>query len=473
MPYRLSGNCVKKTSGETVKCHPTRAEAVAHLRALYKNVEDAKESRMLTPKEFTSKFKVQEKDFAYAREETWVVDSATSALSYLMSVARQEMYMQEASDTKEVIAMIKSLLAFMSDQMDEMNQAVANAEMEDMVMYKDANAQFLTTKESDGKYRWTMITGSAFEDKDGEIISTKAFERDCDEMELTGDYGELLWWHCDGTQHATDKEARPYIPLGVCDTSFVYEKLNIESGTYYDNQIGEHFESHSKEFGASKSFYHKEDEPTDEGVYTFIRTKERSLLPRTKEANLLTRLFGQKEKEMADNKQRIDALKEKLGEDKVTELLEQGKAMSKKAEEFLASKEKKEETKVEEKVEAVATKELTDAIATLKEATESNLVSLKEMKVSVDSVVAKFKELEEANKEILALKENMAQTQGAVATLMGFTPKGFSKFEASKEGKEAELTEEQKKLAAKVKEASVNKSDLDYLSAWIMTGEHA
>ena len=428
---------------------------------------------MLTPKEFTSKFKVQEKDFAYAREETWVVDSATSALSYLMSVARQEMYMQEASDTKEVIAMIKSLLAFMSDQMDEMNQAVANAEMEDMVMYKDANAQFLTTKESDGKYRWTMITGSAFEDKDGEIISTKAFERDCDEMELTGDYGELLWWHCDGTQHATDKEARPYIPLGVCDTSFVYEKLNIESGTYYDNQIGEHFESHSKEFGASKSFYHKEDEPTDEGVYTFIRTKERSLLPRTKEANLLTRLFGQKEKEMADNKQRIDALKEKLGEDKVTELLEQGKAMSKKAEEFLASKEKKEqeETKVEEKVEAVATKELQDAINGLKETSEKATKELTDLVTTMKE--AQEKETKNLVAEITALKENMAQTQGAVATLMGFTPKGFSKFEASKEGKEAELTEEQKKLADKVKEASGNKSDLDYLSAWIMTGEHA
>lgn len=393
MPYKLSGNCVKKTSGETVKCHKTRTEAVSHLRALYANVEDAKESSMSEP-------------------------------------------------------------------------------VETMIMFQDAQSQFLTTKESDGKYRWTMITGSAFQDRDGEIISTKAFERDCDEMELTGDYGELLWWHCDGTQHATDKEARPYIPLGKCDTSFVYEKLNIESGTYYENQIGEHFETHSKEFGASKSFYHREDEPNEEGVYTFIRTKERSLLPRTKEANLLTRLFGQKEKEMADNKERIKALAEKLGEEKVNELLEQGKAMSQKAEEFLASKEKKEEPK-EEKVEAVATKELTDAIATLKETTESTLVSLKEMKVSVDSVVAKFKELEEANKEILALKENMAQTQGAVATLMGFTPKGFSKFEASKEGNEAELTPEQKKLADKVKEASGNKSDLDYLSTWIITGERA
>lgn len=471
MPYQLSGNCVKKTSGETVKCHKTGAEAVAHLRALYANVEDAKESRMLTPKEFVTKFKVQEKDFSYAQAETWGVSDAASAFSYLMSVVRSEIAMQEADDAKEILSMMQNLLSFMNDQIDEMRGAIDESAMEDMVMYKDAQSQFLTTKESDGKYRWTMITGSAFQDRDGEIISTKAFECDCDEMELTGDYGELLWWHCDGTQHATDKEARPYIPLGDCDTSFVYEKLNIESGTYYDNQIGEHFETHSKEFGASKSFYHREDEPNEEGVYTFIRTKERSLLPRTKEANLLTRLFGQKEKEMADNKERIKALAEKLGEDKVNELLEQGKAMSKKAEEFLASKEKKEETKTKEKVEAVVTKELQDAINGLKEASEKSAKDLTDLLTATKE--AQEKETKNLVAEITALKENMAQTQGAVATLMGFTPKGFSKFEASKEGKEAELTEEQKKLAAKIKESNSNKGDLEALSAWIMTGERA
>lgn len=47
MPWKVKGNCVHKenpdgTVGEVVKCHKTRDEAVAHLRALYKNVPDAK-----------------------------------------------------------------------------------------------------------------------------------------------------------------------------------------------------------------------------------------------------------------------------------------------------------------------------------------------------------------------------------------------------------------------------------------------
>ena len=45
MPYFLDGNCVRKGTkeepGETVKCHDTHEEALAHMKALYVNVEDA------------------------------------------------------------------------------------------------------------------------------------------------------------------------------------------------------------------------------------------------------------------------------------------------------------------------------------------------------------------------------------------------------------------------------------------------
>lgn len=44
MPYKLSedGLCVMKDTGETVKCHPTHAEALAHMQALMVNVPEAK-----------------------------------------------------------------------------------------------------------------------------------------------------------------------------------------------------------------------------------------------------------------------------------------------------------------------------------------------------------------------------------------------------------------------------------------------
>lgn len=46
MPWVVKGNCVHKknddgSTGPVVKCHGNREEAVAHLRALYKNVPDA------------------------------------------------------------------------------------------------------------------------------------------------------------------------------------------------------------------------------------------------------------------------------------------------------------------------------------------------------------------------------------------------------------------------------------------------
>ena len=50
MPYFLDGNCVKKGTkedpGETVKCHEDHAAALAHLKTLYANVEDADEKRV-------------------------------------------------------------------------------------------------------------------------------------------------------------------------------------------------------------------------------------------------------------------------------------------------------------------------------------------------------------------------------------------------------------------------------------------
>jgi len=46
MPYKLDGNCVVKAdTGKVVKCHPTHAEALAHLRALEANVPDAKDNK--------------------------------------------------------------------------------------------------------------------------------------------------------------------------------------------------------------------------------------------------------------------------------------------------------------------------------------------------------------------------------------------------------------------------------------------
>lgn len=50
MPYYLDGNCVKKDDGTTVKCHDNHADALAHMRALQMNVDEAKEGKVLSGK---------------------------------------------------------------------------------------------------------------------------------------------------------------------------------------------------------------------------------------------------------------------------------------------------------------------------------------------------------------------------------------------------------------------------------------
>lgn len=507
MPYIRKGKCVHKqnpdgSAGASVGCSDSVEEAKAHLKALYANVPDVSKeagdvssttyvhgpggvlsqpgqtkpkkkkkviNAMLTPKEFSTTFKLKDKDWMYAGQEAWLVSSAISALAALNEIAREEAYSNESTDVAEVSRMMRDLMAFISDQLDEMDEAMTTTS--DMMMYKEVKSQFITTKDADGKVRWTMFTGSAFEDKDQEIISEKALQDDCDQMELTGDYGELLWWHSDGEMHITDKEARPYLPLGKCDISFVDNKINIESGTYYDDKVGAVLNEHSKEFGASKSFWHKEEEPVD-GVYTYIRTKERSLLPRTKEANLLTRLFGQKEKEMADNKERIAALKEKLGEEKTNEILAQGKEMSEKADKFLASKEAKtpKKKKADDKEDAAdegkdeeseSMKEFTETLTAMKESSDKLLLTLKEQ----SDAFTVYKEAKD--KELDEVKANMAQVQSGLATLLGFQPKGGNKFVASesKDTVKKELTAEEKQ---KEKESLGFGGDV---TSWIISGE--
>lgn len=53
MPYKIQGKCVHKLNadgsiGEVVKCHDTPAQAMAHMKALYANVPDAKAESLRT-----------------------------------------------------------------------------------------------------------------------------------------------------------------------------------------------------------------------------------------------------------------------------------------------------------------------------------------------------------------------------------------------------------------------------------------
>lgn len=136
---------------------------------------------------------------------------------------------------------------------------------------------FTVTKDAKtGEYRWTLISSSAYVDRDGEIVTEEALEKAVKRMDETGDYGELRWWHTP-------------IVLGKADFAAVYAHQLIESGTFVSKEVGEKTAAAGNRLGASIGFKHPPTEPKAK-AYHDIAIKERSLLPRGKESNLFTRL---------------------------------------------------------------------------------------------------------------------------------------------------------------------------------------
>jgi hypothetical protein len=163
-------------------------------------------------------------------------------------------------------------------------------------------AALTVTKDAKGEYRWTLISSSAYVDRDGEIVTEEALERAVEKMKATGEYGNLLWWHTP-------------IVLGKADFAMVHAHQLLESGTFASKDIAQKVEAAAAGLGASIGFGHTPDQPRNK-EYHDIAIKERSLLPRGKESNLFTRLRvagGSRMKELtAEKRAGLVAL---LGED--------------------------------------------------------------------------------------------------------------------------------------------------------------
>lgn len=195
-----------------------------------------------------------------------------------------------------------------------------------MSVFKDAN----------DKWRWVLFSSSAFKDKDGEIVSTKAQEDDIARMDASGDYGVLRWWHV-GNPYTTKSAdwksytAGPGINLGTCDYSAMQGRIRVESGTFDNDAVGEAFSKVANKQSVSIGFSHPDDEPVG-GTFENIHTFERSLLPDGINSNYLADVLviTKENKEMDDKK--VNALKELLGDELTTHVLAQAAKSDKEAE---------------------------------------------------------------------------------------------------------------------------------------------
>lgn len=150
-----------------------------------------------------------------------------------------------------------------------------------------AAPSFTVFKDASDRYRWVAQSSTAFEDRDREIVSTKALADDCRFADKHQAYGPLRWWHSPG------------LDLGDCDFNAMHGRVLIESGTFRSPSIALKVAAAAPGLEISLGFLHLPSEPDANGVFHHIRRFERSLVPRGKASNRFT-AFTVKETTMFD-----------------------------------------------------------------------------------------------------------------------------------------------------------------------------
>lgn len=140
--------------------------------------------------------------------------------------------------------------------------------------------------------RWLAFSSNGYEDRDKEIVSTKALMADVERTAKDGQFGPLRWWHC-GAPNPTspDEPWGPGVDLGWCDWAGMSGPFLVESGTFIDDRIGEAIAQKAPGLALSLGFFHPKSEPDADGVFDHIRRFERSLAPAGKVANTLTAFY--------------------------------------------------------------------------------------------------------------------------------------------------------------------------------------
>lgn len=139
---------------------------------------------------------------------------------------------------------------------------------------------FTVYKSSDGTPRWLARTTTAYRDRDREIIAIKALDADSQRMTAAHQYGPLRFWHL-GKPDPLDASAPwgPGLDVGDCDFSTQIGTTRVESGTFKSAALARRIAETAGEYELSPGFFHPPDQPGADGVFSTIRTFERSLVP--------------------------------------------------------------------------------------------------------------------------------------------------------------------------------------------------
>lgn len=224
---------------------------------------------------------------------------------------------------------------------------------------KEATAPttFLTFKDKNGQWRWVLKSSNAFEDRDGEVVTTKALNRDIQRTDRTHEYGPLRWWHVGKPEWKNPLDWKSVVAgkgldIGDCDFSAMEGPVLIESGTFRTPELGVAIAEKADKFRASLGFSHPLDEPDQDGLFHHINRFERSLTPANRASNMRTGLVVTKERVMDNEK--LTAFKEAVGEDLANQVLADAQETVKEARAAgIREKEVDEVTELEEQYETM------------------------------------------------------------------------------------------------------------------------
>lgn len=143
-----------------------------------------------------------------------------------------------------------------------------------------AAKSFTVFKDHTGAHRWIARTTTAYRDRDQEIISSAALDQDSQRMTAAKSFGPLRYWHV-GTPEPLDvmQPWGPGLDIGDCDYSVLIGRTRVESGTFRDAHTARAVAAQAGQYEMSPGFFYGDGQPDAAGVFSAIRTFERSLVP--------------------------------------------------------------------------------------------------------------------------------------------------------------------------------------------------
>lgn len=290
MPYRIEGNCVQvqHASGwQDLKCYDTRADALAYLRALEANVnEDHKVMTPLSQSEAgyipvsvtRGKMCANCRFFCMGEEgdHCMIVESYPEAIMQTGYCLRWE-----APPPMPEVEPIPVTIIEPPMEEEDSGQMMAVQDKPTVSLIQklkgyiwpspDFAKPFTVFKAADGLPRWIATFSNNFEDRDGEIISEKAWDGWLKRLDMGFAPMPELWiGHIPGTKH------------GQADMVFAVGNFVCATGTFDDTPEAKRAVQYYTTKGRDTPLSHGFTFPKwafKDGVYEVINTFEISTLP--------------------------------------------------------------------------------------------------------------------------------------------------------------------------------------------------